>query len=372
MSKAHPVLGFLASAGAAAAISCSSGSEAQDVPQAPGGGQGAATPVAAGRVAREELARHVTLTGPVEPLRVVGVNSRMAGTILAVRVIEGDRVRPGTLMAELDARETAAQLERARAVHANAQAAFERAEQMHVSQIITDAEFEQARASFETAKSDVRLWETRLEFSRVASPTSGVITQKFVEAGSAVSPNERLFDVADDSLLVVRVRMSELDVVHVRPNDSVLVELDAYPDVQLTGRVRRVFPSADPQTRLVPVEVGLASTSRAQVRPGFLARVHFPLERRPDAVVVPASAVGTSAEGPYVYVIGADTLERRAVQTGLTSRGRVEVLSGLAEGELVVTSGQLNLRAGARVRITAGPPEAAGDTSSEAEAGDLP
>lgn len=358
MPNSHSLLGVLAIAAAGVGVACSSGSEAQDVPQA--GGR-AATPVAADRVARLDVARQVTLTGPVEPLRIVGVNSRMAGTILAVRVIEGDRVRPGTLMAELDARETAAQLERARAVHANAQTAFERAEQMHASQIITDAEFEQARASFETAKSDVRLWETRLEFSRVLSPTGGVVTQKFVESGSAVSPNERLFDVADDSLLVVRVRMSELDVVHVRPNDSVSVELDAYPDVPLTGRVRRVFPSADPQTRLVPVEVGLASTSRAVVRPGFLARVHFPLERRLDAVVVPASAVGASAAGPYVYVIAADTLERREVETGLTSQGRVEVLSGLAEGELVVTSGQLNLRSGARVRITAGPEDATGD-----------
>jgi RND family efflux transporter MFP subunit len=370
MSKPHPVFGILATAAAVVLISCSSGSEAQNVP--PGGEPGSATPVAVDRVARRDLAREVTLTGPVEPLRVVGVNSRMAGTILTVRVIEGDRVRPGTRMAELDARETAAQLERARAVRANAQTVFERAEQMQASQIITDAEFEQARASFETANSDVRLWETRLEFSRVLSPTGGVVTQKFVEAGSAVSPNERLFDVADDSLLVVRVRMSELDVVHVRPNDSVAVELDAYPEVRLVGRVRRVFPSADPQTRLVPVEVGLASTSRAQVRPGFLARVHFPLERRPGVVVVPASAVGTSALGPYVYVVAADTLARRPIQTGLTSQGRVEVLTGVSEGELVVTSGQLNLRPGARVRITAGPPVVTGDSSSQGEAGDLP
>lgn len=361
---------ILLAAACTAAAACSSGSEAQG---SPGSGEGGddATPVAAAQVARSDLGRQVTLTGPVEPLRVIGVNSRMAGTILTVHVVEGDRVRPGQLMSELDARETAAQLERARAVLATAQAAFSRAEQMHASEIITNAEFEEARGSFETAKSDVELWETRLAFSRVVAPGRGVVIQKHVEAGSAVSVNQRLFDVADDSLLVVRVGMSELDVVHVQPDDSVNVQLDAYPDVTLAGWVRRIFPSADPQTRLIPVEVGLAERTKVYVRPGYLARVLFPLERRPDAITVPASAVGTSVAGPYVYVIDADTLERRSITTGLTTEGSVEVPSGLKEGELVVTSGQLNLRQGARVRVTAGLPasSASADTQAGADAG---
>jgi hypothetical protein len=87
---------------------------------------------------------------------------------------------------------------------------------MRASAIVTDAEFEQARAAHGTAQSDVDLWETRLDFTRVISPTAGVVTAKLVEAGSAVAVNQRLFDIADDSLLVVRVQMSELDVVHVR------------------------------------------------------------------------------------------------------------------------------------------------------------
>jgi RND family efflux transporter MFP subunit len=352
-------------------VACSSGGEAQSAPGA-GRAEAPVTPVAAARVERRDLAREVTLTGPVEPLRVVGVNSRMAGTILTVRTVEGDRVRAGQLMAELDARETEAQLERARALLATAQAAFARAEQMHASQIITNAEYEQARAAYETAHSDVELWGTRLEFSRVLAPGAGVVTAKYVEAGSAVSPNERLFDVADDTLLVVRVRMSELDVVHVRPGDTATVQLDAYPGVVLGGWVRRVFPSADPQTRLVPVEVGIARSRRADVRPGFLARVQFPLERRADALVVPASAVGAGAAGPFVYVIDADTLVRRSISTGLNSQGMVEVQSGLAPGELVVTSGHVNLGPGTPVRVTPGPqpvPPTASDTSAQPSSG---
>lgn len=348
-SRPEPALAALLAALAAA---CSGGSEAQP----PGsGGPAGPTPVAVAAVERRDLAREVVLTGPVEPLRLVGVNSRAAGTILSVNVVEGDRVRPGVLMAELDARETSAQLDRARAVLANARTAFERAEQMRAAQIVTEAEFEQARAAYATAQSDVDLWETRLDFTRVLAPTAGVVTAKLIEAGSAVSVNQRLFDIADDSLLVVRVQMSELDVVHLRPGVPVAVQLDAQPGALLAGWVRRVFPAAEAQTRLVPVEVALRTPpGGVMVRPGFLARARFDLERRPGAVVVPASAVGAGGAGAYAFVVQADTLVRRPVETGMTSGGLVEILQGLAPGELVVTSGQVNLRSGMPVRIATG------------------
>ena len=109
--------GSLALVGAA----CSSGGEASGA-QRPRGER--IVPVAAAPVQRRDLARSVVVTGPVEPVRTIGVNSLMAGTVLDVRAQEGDWVRAGQLLAELDARETQAQLERARAVLANAEAIY--------------------------------------------------------------------------------------------------------------------------------------------------------------------------------------------------------------------------------------------------------
>ena len=155
---------------------------------------------------------------------------------------------------------------------------------LHAGRIVSDAEAEQSRSAYDVARSDVALWETRLAFTRIVAPSAGVVTVKHVESGSAVSPNQRLFDLADVSLLVVRVQLSELDVVHLAPGAPVVVRLDAFPDAMLEGRVRRVFPSADPQSRLVPVEVALGPRPRGvDVRPGFLARVAFALDRRDGA-----------------------------------------------------------------------------------------
>ena len=333
---------------------CSGGEEARGQP-APNGPR--PTLVAVAPATRADLVRTVTVTGPVEPMRTIGVTSQTTGTLLHVHVQEGDRVRAGQVLAELDGRETRAQLERAEALLGSARTAWERAEQLHGSGIVTDAERDAARTTFEVARADVALWRTRVSFTRIAAPAAGTVITKLVEAGSSVSTNQRLFDLADDSLLVVRVQVSELDVVHLRPGLAIVVSLDAYPEAAIDGRIRRIFPSADPATRLVPVEVALGrGGAGVVVRPGFLARVSLPVERRANALTVPAAAAATASGTTAVFVVDADTLVQRPVTFGLASGGRLEVLDGLAEGDRVVVSGIATLRPGQRVRVQSGEP----------------
>jgi len=342
---ALPVLSLLVLAG----CSASGGAE-----RGPNRRAGQALPVAAVDVKPRDLARTVTVSGSVEPLRSVGVNALAAGTVVRVLVEEGDRVRAGQLMAELDGRESAAQYERAKALLARAEAEFKRAEPLRAREIISDAELETARSAYEAARADAELWGTRVGFTRITAPVAGTVTAKHVEQGGAVSANTRMFDLADDAQLVVRVQVSELDVVRLREGSEATLLLDAYPGARVEGRIRRVFPSADPTSRLVPVEVVLGRAPRGVVpRPGFLARVEFAIEQRRGVLAVPAAAVGTSDAGTFVYVVSADTLLRRPVETGLTAAGWVEVTRGLAAGEQVVSSGHSNLRPGATVKISA-------------------
>lgn len=332
------------------------GGEAAPGEAARGPQAGRRIPVAVQPVARRDLSRSVTVAGPVQPVRTIGVNSQTAGTVLEVRVQEGDRVAAGALLARLDAREAEAQLARAGATLEGAVAAFRRDSALHAGTIVTAAELERSRAAYQVAQSEVTLWETRRAFTRITAPSAGVVTAKLVEAGSAVTPNQRLFDLADVSLLVVRVQVSELDVVHLAAGARVVVRLDAFPAARIDGSVRRVFPSADPQSRLVPVEVALGPRPRGlDLKPGFLARIEFALERRAGALATPAAAVGVGSTGPFVYVVAGDTVAIRGVELGLTTEGWVEVRKGLAEGERVVVSGHSNLRPGAPVQVSGAP-----------------
>ncbi|MBK8167368.1 MAG: efflux RND transporter periplasmic adaptor subunit [bacterium] len=314
---------------------------------------GGPVPVAVVEAAPHDLARSVTVTGPLEPLRLVAVNAQSAGILESVLVEEGDRVTAGQLLAQIDAREMSAQLARAEAVLANAETAFRRAESLQAGDLVAESELDALRSSYGIARADVELWRTRVAFSRITAPAAGVVTAKRVERGSAVATNTALFTIADDAVMVVRVQVSEMDVVHLREGNAAAVSLDAYPKVQLEGRIRRIFPGADPVSRLVPVEVALGNVpAGVDARPGFLARVAFDLEARLGVLAVPVTAVGVGDGGSYLYLVQADTVARRPVTTGLTTDGWIEVTGGLEAGTRVISSGHVNLRPGAQVRIS--------------------
>jgi RND family efflux transporter MFP subunit len=279
------------------------------------------------------------------------VNSQISGGVRAINVEEGTVVRQGTVLAELDDREIAAQLASADAAWEVADATFRRSEQLRERQVITEAEYERDRAAAAAAAAERDQLRTRLGYTTVRSPINGVILEKNVEAGDAVGIQTGLFTIADVSTMVVRVRVSELDVVDIQQGDAVDLVLDAIPDTTLTGRVRRIFPAADPQSRLVPVEVALTDASARRARPGFLARVTFALGSKDGVLLVPASAVVRDVSGEAVYVIADDHARRRPVQTGLTSEGRIEIAQGLEPGEVVVITGTSDLRDGTAVRV---------------------
>lgn len=322
-------------------------------------------PVETASVALSSLSRDVTVSGVVEPLRTVGLNSQLSSTVLSIAVEEGDRIGAGQVLARLDAAELQAELASAEANHEVAQAAWERAQQLYGEQIITLPEYERDRAAFAAAEANLDQLRTRIGYASIRSPLAGVVLEKNVEAGDLVAPQQQLFRVADVSTLVVRVGVSELDVVQLAEGDSVRVVMDAFPDQPVRGRIRRVFPAADPESRLVPVEIALEPGSPA--RPGFLARVEFRFDVREEVPVIPAAAVVRSVEGEAVFVVRDGRAQRRPVRVGQTYQGRVEVVDGLAPGEVVVVKGNASLRDGAPVRALP-----AAETRAEASATSTP
>jgi RND family efflux transporter MFP subunit len=305
-------------------------------------------------VARAELgtaARFITATGTVEPLRTIAINAQASGALLSVNVQEGTSVQAGTVLARVDSRELTAQMASARANLEVAQRAAERSQQLRNEQIITVAEYERDQAALAAARATFEQLETRLGYATIRSPIAGVVLEKRVETGDIVSPQTRLFTVGDISTLVVRVPISELDVAGLSVGDVVDVTLDALPDRSIQGRVLRVFPSADTVTRLVPVEVALSGSSGRAVRPGFLARVSLRLDPRTNVLMVPAAALLEDPSGAVVYLVQNGKASRRRVRRGETYQGRVEIVDGISEGDVVIVAGNTMVREGAAVRV---------------------
>lgn len=317
----------------------------------PGGMRNAPTAVEIATVATGALARTTMVSGALEPIRTVGVNAQLPGALTAVRVQEGSVVRAGQPLAEVDAREIAAQVRSARASLEFARSTAQRSEQLFKDRVMTAVEYERDQAALAAAQASYDQLRTRLGFASVRAPISGVVTDKRVEAGDVVQNQARLFTIADVSTLVARVLVSELDVSGIREGDVAEVSVDALGGSRFQARVRRVFPAADTTNRMVPVEVALGGSAARLLKPGYLARVTFKLGERSNVLLAPVAALVGTPQSRAVFVAKGDKAERRAVRVGAASGDKVEVLEGLAVGDSVIIAGTDQVRDGGPIRI---------------------
>jgi len=325
-----------------------------DDPASPGSrSEGRASlPVRAYEVKRRDLSRHIQVASPVAPLRTVQLAARTDGIIESVEVEAGDRVETGQLLAQIDVSEQRAELARAEAALREAEANFERLRRLRDRDYIDEASFVTAQSELDVARSDVTLWQTRVDFGRITAPVDGYVIGRMVEPGAAIARLGTAFELADLDELVARIGVSELDVAQLSPGDRVPVRVDALADQPaLEGVIRRVFPAADGASRLVTVEIALPDAYDRGVRPGFLARAELRVDYKQDVLAVPAGSVGMG-DPAYVMVIDRDSqLRRRAVSTGIIRGDWREIVGGLEPGDRIVSSNPLELAEGDQVRI---------------------
>ena len=310
------------------------------------------TPIAAVEVQPRDLSRQLATSGNVEARSRIQLASRTDGTLDAVHVDVGDQIERGELLAELDVAEALAEQRRAEAQADEARFHYQRARELREREVVSQADYQQALARHRIAESERLLWQTRVGFGRVLAPRDAVITARHVEPGEAVDARATLFELAAMDDLVIRLGVSELDVGHLAPDQPVPVQLDALPDNPLEARLARIHPAADSASRLVTVEVALpADAAERGVRPGYLGRVQMAIDRRPDALAVPAAAIGEHQQQRYVYVVEEQQLAQRLVETGVTRGDWTEVREGLSAGDVVLATNPIDMQDGDAVRV---------------------
>ncbi len=301
-------------------------------------------------VAPRPLTVTTMAVGTIEPENRVVVAAQEEGLLTALLVREGDHVQRGDALAHLDDRQLAAQLAEAQARLVEAEGQWRRARTLTQEGLITEADGDAARAAYEVAQARVEALRTRLSFTRITAPVEGVVTVRHVELGDLVGSRAPVVELAAGRR-VLRVPVSELDVVKLRPGDSCTVTVDALTQRAFSARIARIFPAADRASRQVTVEVVLEETA-PEIRPGFLARAELVVERLPAAIVVPEPVVLRGSEFPtFVYVVEEGVARVRPVQVGLRRDGEAQILAGLAAGERVVIEGSSFLRDGTAVRV---------------------
>ncbi|TRW48121.1 efflux RND transporter periplasmic adaptor subunit [Aliidiomarina halalkaliphila] len=310
------------------------------------------TPIAAYEVTPRDLSRQLTLSATVEPRIQVNLTSRTQGVVSSIAIEESDFVEAGQTLAQFDVAEQRAELRRAEARAYEAKLEFERLQQLRESNTISIAELQRAEATYAAAAAERDLWQTRIDFGAILAPLSGIVTGRYIEVGESIEAQQALFSLANMDELVVRPGVSERDIRHLSVGDDVPVLLDGLPDQEFRGTIRRIFPIADRSSRLLRIEVLLPEEAYEQgVRPGFLGRLPLTVDPRPNALAVPAAAIGEDAEQRYIYRVVNERLERTYIEVGITRGQWTEVLSGIDEGDVVLATNPIDMRDGTAVRI---------------------
>ena len=295
-----------------------------------------------------------TVSSEVVAYRRSYVASRISGLIEEVNFEEGDRVREGDVMAQIDVRQQRIELQNARIALDEARDIKERTEKLYESDAVARSELLTVRRNFEQAEAEVERLELQVEFGEIRAPVDGVITARLIEIGNNVSVNERVFTVANMDLLVVRPGVSEMNLTGLETGQQVDVSLDVYPNQTFQGAIRRIFPSVDAASRLFTVEIELLQRDgQPIIRPGFLARIHFATDDLSDVLTVPIEAVSEKDGQNVLYVLNEEEnrVELREIELGAQQDGYAVILNGLEEGETVAAANLEALSDGSEVRV---------------------
>lgn len=286
--------------------------------------------------------------GTVQAERKTVISSRIVAAIAEVLVRTGDQVNQGDPLVVLDDRELTARALEAQRAADSAEAArrraasdFQRAKELLAKKVVSQSEFDQAQSAAQVASADLSRAQEALRgahvavsYARIASPVAGRVTDRFADPGDTAMPGKPLIGLYDPAALRMEVPVRESMVTRLSVGQTVQVRLGSAADV-IDGTVDEIVPQAEAGSRTFLVKVGLPK--RQGVYTGMFGRVGIPAGTR-HRLLVPAAAVERVGQLDFVSVVGPDrTLARRLVTLGPDAGGgRVEVLSGLRAGEMVL------------------------------------
>jgi len=339
------------------------------------------------RPRRVTVAQRLQTNATLEAFEEADLFAKVSGYLSDVRVDIGDHVKAGQVLAVIDIPEMEQELAEAKAQLESKQSSLEsarlqldhykanitlqnallrrREELGAAGHFISDRTLDEVRAAAEIAKADLAVGEanralaanevdvaaatvekikTLLAYTRIVAPFDGVVARRLVNRGDLVqaatatrtTPSAgSLFMVQRIDTIRVFCDVPENDVPLLHIGDPAIVKPAGFDGKPFTGRVTRFSLRLDPETRNMRTEIDLSNPDE-RLYPGTYAEVSLEMNRRPDALTVPAAAVGSDGDGNFVYTITDNRITRLAVKTGLTDNGRIEVTAGLSEETPVV------------------------------------
>jgi RND family efflux transporter MFP subunit len=323
-----------------------------------------ALPVNIETVARKSLNAYLVLNGIVEPERQVQVFSRLSAYVQQIVKEEGAYVRENDVLAVLDDTEIRISYEQSRIALEQAKLTLDEAErnltrslELYKKELISEQEHQTTEAAYkqrlldhQNREENFKDLELQLSWTRIRSQAEGFITERLIEAGGRVSANQQAYTIEDFKPLLIRVYVPTSDAIALETGLPAQVTTQILTGEVFKGSVTLINPRVDVQTGTIKVTVEVYDDT-LHLKPGMFVEVRIATGAKDNVLVIPRKAILFKTGKTYVFVLQDGKAYQREVTLGLTEEDEAEVLTGIAEGDVIISVGVENLKDGQPVTI---------------------
>ena len=285
----------------------------------------------------------------------IRLSFKVTGVVKRIAVREGERVRRGQLLAEIEPAEVNAQVEQARQAHAKAQRDLERGERLHADQVISLEQLQDLRTQMAVSDAELSSAQFNASYAAIVASQDGTVLHRLAEERELVAAGTPVLVLgAQNDGFVVRVGLADREIVQVKLGDVARIQLDALPGEVLQGTLTEVASAADSASGMFDVDVAIAPIDSQPLKSGLVAKVSIEpasaqLGKR---IYVPmASIVEGNGLEARVFVLDGQYARRRDVQVAFIDGEHIALIGGVAAGEQIITDGAQYLADGELVTI---------------------
>lgn len=289
-----------------------------------------------------------TSTGMVAALSDLPFVSDVSGRIVKINVAEGDLIKKGQVLIQLDDDILRANFISAEATYNGLKKDYERFKNSNAQGGVTDQQLDNIHNQLVAAESHFLVSKRHLDNAAIKAPISGTIYRRYIETGSYLNPGAKLFDIIDDSQLKVMCFVTEKQLLHISKGQEVTVTTEIFPGEVFTGKITFISSKADFSFNF-PVEVRISNTKK-ELKSGMLVTVHMGSVTPKTGITVPRNAISGSVLTANVYLVKNGTARKQAVTTGNIVGEQIEVVEGINVGDSIIVAGLINISDGTQIK----------------------
>jgi membrane fusion protein, multidrug efflux system len=307
-------------------------------------------PVFTDTVKYRNIESRFSANGNFLPFKEVTIAAETIGKIVSVFSETGAAVQKGQTLASVDNEVSESQLTQAKFNLEKAEKDMKRFEELSKYDAATIQQFESMKQAFLNAQSAYTSAKVLDEQSHIKAPFNGIIIKRHIENGAYMTPGTPAFDIVEINMMKLVTRLTQQEVEKVKPNQLVNISVEAFPGINFEGRVDNIVVKADP-SKLYAVKIEVKNQSGNILKPGMYGTVDFISDSRQKELVIPRKALENSIMDPDVFLVVGDSVVKQQVVVSPLGDRFVVVKSGLKEGDVIVTTGQINLVNGSKISL---------------------